>query len=96
MYMRHRRTLHRIFREFRLLVQTMGKGEGEAMKLISSGEIRTRILEAIKGEKFCGGEKCLFYHECIADKRDTDCEEFIIEMLEKGFRRNDEHNTERD
>lgn len=60
------------------------------MKLISSGEIRSRIIKAIKGEEFCGGEKCLFYQECVADKRDTDCEEFITELLEKGFRRADE------
>lgn len=66
------------------------------MKLISSGEIRTRVLEAIKGEKFCGDEKCLFYHECVADKRDTDCEEFIVEMLEKGFKKNDVNNTEKE
>ena len=72
------------------MVQTMGKGKDKRMKLISSGEIRTRILKAIKGEEFCGGEKCLFYHECVADKRDTDCEEFITEMLDKGFRRSDE------
>ena len=61
------------------------------MKLISSGESRTRILEAIKGEKFCGGEKCLFYHECVADKSDTDCEEFITEMIEKGFKKTNDH-----
>ena len=68
-----------------------GQRKGEAMKLISSGEIRSRIIKAIKGEEFCGGEKCLFYHECVADKRDTDCDEFIAELLEKGFRRNDEY-----
>ena len=65
--------------------------KGEAMKLISSGEIRSRIIKAIKGEEFCGVEKCLFYHECVADKRDTDCEEFITEMIEKGFKRADDN-----
>ena len=80
------------WKEFKRAVQQKSRKE-KRMKLISSVEIRTRILKAIKGEEFCGGEKCLFYHECVADKRDTDCEEFIIEMFEKGFKRSDEHNT---